>query len=66
MPPGWPELRAACLARDGYLCADCGGPATDADHVIPRAAGGPDVLANLISRCGPCHDRRTGRMSGQR
>jgi 5-methylcytosine-specific restriction endonuclease McrA len=65
MPPDWPALRAACLARDGYRCRDCGAPATDADHIVPRSAGGPNTLGNLAARCGPCHRRRTGRMHGR-
>ena len=64
MPPGWDALREACLIRDDWTCADCGGRATDADHVIPRSAGGPNTLANLVSRCTPCHQKRTGRMHG--
>ena len=61
MPPGWSALRAACLARDGYRCVLCGAPATDADHIVPRAQGGPDELANLRALCHPCHLRRAGR-----
>ena len=65
MPPGWPALRAACLARDSWTCQACGAPATDADHVIPRALGGPDTLENLRALCGPCHHRATGAMFGR-
>lgn len=31
------------------------------DHVIPRAAGGPSVLANMATRCGPCNNRKSNR-----
>ena len=65
MRAGWSALRLACLERDGWICADCGGRATDADHVIPRALGGPDTLENLRALCGPCHHRRTGQMFGR-
>jgi 5-methylcytosine-specific restriction endonuclease McrA len=61
MPPGWAKLRAACLARDGGMCVLCGAPATDADHIVPRAQGGSDDLANLRSLCHRCHLRRAGR-----
>jgi 5-methylcytosine-specific restriction protein A len=64
MPPGWAALRAACLVRDGWTCQACGAPATDADHIVPRSAGGTDDLANLQALCGPCHHRRTGQMFG--
>jgi len=58
----WKRLRAACLKRDGYQCAEpkCttpergrGGRLT-AHHIIPRRKGGADTLANLITRCPPC------------
>jgi 5-methylcytosine-specific restriction protein A len=64
MGPHWTRLRAMQLTLFPY-CVDCGARATDADHVIPRALGGPDALGNLQSRCGPCHHKRTGRMSGR-
>jgi 5-methylcytosine-specific restriction endonuclease McrA len=66
MPPGWAALRAAVLARDGWTCQQCGARATDADHIIPRSAGGLDDLANLRSLCGRCHHRATGQMFGRR
>jgi 5-methylcytosine-specific restriction endonuclease McrA len=25
-------------------------------HIIPRGAGGPDELANLVTLCSDCHD----------
>jgi 5-methylcytosine-specific restriction endonuclease McrA len=64
MPPGWPELRAACLARDQWTCRLCGAAATDADHIVPRSQGGKDELANLRSLCHPCHLRTTGATFG--
>lgn len=30
------------------------------DHVIARAVGGPSVLANMATRCGPCNYRKGG------
>jgi hypothetical protein len=64
MPPGWPELRLACLTRDHWRCVLCGAPATDADHIVPRSEGGPNTLANLRALCHPCHLRETGRRAG--
>ena len=65
MPPGWPALRLACLKRDRWVCQLCGGRATDADHIVPRSAGGGDDLSNLRALCHPCHLRATGQMSGR-
>ena len=31
------------------------------DHVIPRAAGGLSVLANMATRCEPCNNRKGDR-----
>lgn len=45
---------AASLARRGL--------ALEADHIIPRSAGGPDALWNLRTRC-PRHNPRIGRAS---
>ncbi len=54
---GWEELRRATLRRDGYACTRCGADdrTLQAHHVIPRAAGGPDDLENLLTLCRPCH-----------
>ena len=53
-------LRFDVFNRDGFRCVYCGrGPAQgmllEADHVIPRAAGGPDTLANLVTACQDCN-----------
>ena len=39
----------------GLACTYCGGPATDWDHVIPRAKGGLTVPKNLVPACGYCN-----------
>jgi 5-methylcytosine-specific restriction endonuclease McrA len=58
-------LRAAVLDRDydaalGYApCHWCGRPANSADHhPIPRSAGGPDTMDNLVAACLPCNISR--------
>lgn len=38
-----------------HSCAYCGDPATQLDHIIPRAHGGPDALWNRASACQPCN-----------
>lgn len=58
-------LQQACFKRDHWTCQDCGFEAepnqgqVHADHIIPRAEGGDDVLDNLITRCVPCHAGKT-------
>ena len=52
----WRNLRARVLERDRHRCQQCGAPATEVDHLIQVADGGPDVLANLQAVCSGCHD----------
>jgi 5-methylcytosine-specific restriction endonuclease McrA len=55
----WRRLRAACLRRDPVCTTPgCGAPATEADHITPRAKGGADALWNLRGLCKPCHGQR--------
>lgn len=55
----WRAIRAIVLARDGHTCRDCGEKCSqgeaDVHHLIPRAAGGDDDPANLITLCDGCH-----------
>ncbi len=65
----WKELRRACLERDGFRCVTpgCGRPASVADHIVSRRAGGPDRLGNLRSLCPICDNRiREGRNGRRR
>ena len=62
MDPEWRRLRAQVL-REEPLCRSCGAPATDVDHIIPRAKGGTHHRANLQSLCRPCHRTKTQRDS---
>lgn len=59
MTAAWNSLRHQILRRDGYHCVSCGGAlvATEAHihHRLPRASGGTDEAANLISLCPMCH-----------
>lgn len=56
----WQRLRLMVL-RGEPLCRQCGAPATDVDHIVPRAQGGADELDNLQALCHSCHSRKTNR-----
>src|SRR5438132_1281747 len=55
----WRSVRAVVLARDSHRCRECGEQCSrgeaDVHHLIPRAAGGVDDPANLITLCDGCH-----------
>ncbi|WP_131669528.1 HNH endonuclease [Psychrobacter pygoscelis] len=60
----WRKLRKTVLERDDYLCVICRDtgvliPATDVDHIVPKAQGGTDDSNNLQSLCKSCHRRKT-------
>ncbi len=48
------KLRDQVLAEEPSCC-DCGAPATEAGHIIPRAEGGQYVRANLKGQCRACN-----------
>lgn len=71
-PPGraWYELRFTVFQRDGFACRYCGATAASgvqlhADHVIPRSAGGPDTLDNLVTACAGCNFGKGARLLEQ-
>ena len=64
MPPGWAAAADGCLRRARFRCQLCGAKATDADHIVPRAAGGTDDPDNLQALCHRCHLAKTGRAGG--
>lgn len=63
----WQRTRLAVIARDGGVCQLCGklvqGDDRDAhiDHIVEKAAGGTDELANLRLVHRSCHSRRHAR-----
>jgi 5-methylcytosine-specific restriction enzyme A len=66
----WRKRRARFLAAHP-ACADCGAPATVADHdpvsrrdLVAAGAPDPDADRHLKARCKPCHDRRTASQDG--
>ena len=66
----WDKLRLTILARDRHLCLTClktgrPTPATEVDHIIPKAKGGTDDPGNLASICNDCHREKTGREAAE-
>ena len=60
----WYKLRVFILRRDKNLCQVCLSkgiytPATQVDHITPKALGGDNSHANLQSICGKCHTVKT-------
>jgi 5-methylcytosine-specific restriction enzyme A len=60
----WRRLAAAVLADEPYcrMCVTAGRgciPATDVDHILPKAEGGTDERHNLRPLCHDCHSRHT-------
>ena len=55
--PAWRVLRVRRLQADGYICADCGGDATQAHHIwYPEEDHWEETpLWALISLCENCH-----------
>jgi 5-methylcytosine-specific restriction enzyme A len=59
----WKRLRRKVLERDGYQCQvrgpHCTGHATQVDHIINTAAGGPELdPGNCQAICSPCNARK--------
>lgn len=57
--------------RDAHLCQRCLAkgrptPATQVDHIIPKAKGGTDDPENLQAICDECHAEKTSEDSGYR
>ena len=67
----WERIRASVLRRDSHLCQPCLAkgrptPATQVDHITPKAKGGTDDRDNLQAICDECHDAKTAADSGRR
>ena len=55
----WRRLRLEVLRRQPVCTTPgCGARAVAVDHIIQRARGGPDTLANLRGLCTTCHNMR--------
>ncbi|MHA7852209.1 HNH endonuclease [Roseovarius sp.] len=60
----WRKLRLRIMRRDMWLCQPCQRnglitPATECDHIKPKANGGDDDPANLQAICSACHADKT-------
>jgi hypothetical protein len=62
----WRQARAErfrILHRDRFSCRYCGArPGSDlleVDHLVPRAKGGSDDEANLVTACKTCNSRKS-------
>lgn len=54
----WRALSAEIIVRDGRRCRRCSTRRRlTVHHITPREYGGTDVARNLLTLCGPCHDR---------
>ena len=54
---GYENVKLYVKSRDGYTCQVCGShEKLEVHHLIPRAEGGSDRPANLITLCEKCHD----------
>lgn len=67
----WVKTRANILKRDRHLCIPClmGGrptPATQVDHIKPKAKGGTDDPTNLQAICDDCHNLKTAVDEGRK
>jgi hypothetical protein len=53
------NIRIATLMRDNYTCQECGnkGCRLEAHHIVPKRLNGANIICNLITLCGICHDK---------
>lgn len=64
----WDEIRRDYLRRHPHCEArqyGCLVDATDVHHIIARVDEGGDDEDNLMSLCGPCHDRETQKLKAR-
>jgi hypothetical protein len=60
------KTRFEVFKRDKFTCQYCGRAAPDvvlqADHIDPKASGGPDDLLNLVTSCFDCNQGKKDRL----
>jgi 5-methylcytosine-specific restriction endonuclease McrA len=61
-PEAYILLKSQVLERDSWRCQECGSLENlQVHHLKFRSRLGGDEMANLITLCAPCHDRRHGK-----
>lgn len=58
------STRTLLVVFHGGACAYCKAPLPrlwQVEHIIPKARGGTDALANLVPSCGPCNQAKADR-----
>lgn len=59
---GIPLTTRTVVARDRGRCAYCGQfNATEMEHIIPKAQGGPHTWENVVAACHDCNHRKADR-----
>ena len=53
----WKDRRALVLRRDRYICQGCLNASATQVHHLTYENVGEELFFQLISLCGPCHDR---------
>lgn len=60
------RVRFEVFKRDRFTCAYCGRTPPEvlleADHIVPKAAGGSDDITNLITSCQTCNRGKSARL----
>lgn len=60
------RVRFEVFKRDRFTCTYCGKHPPDvlleADHIVPRAAGGSDDIENLTTACSECNSGKSDRL----
>jgi len=56
------RIRRKVIRRAKGRCERCGGVGKEANHKIPRSAGGATTMENLEWLCSDCHAAETARI----
>jgi 5-methylcytosine-specific restriction endonuclease McrA len=56
--PAWQEMRRLRLEFDGYRCRDCGSQHRLEIHHLTYVHLGYEDIAEIITVCRSCHERR--------
>lgn len=53
---GFGSIKEAVSAMQNGRCLLCGGEITQYHHIVPKAKGGSNTIANLVGLCDHCHE----------